>query len=52
VKGATECPQDEGEGSCMLLSEENRLQLGLKCHDKGSGPRECLETHFQDCERK
>lgn len=36
----------------MLSSEENRLQLGLKRHDKGSGPRECLETHFQDCEKK
>jgi hypothetical protein len=52
LKGATECPQYEDEGSCILSSEENRLQLGLKLHDKGSGPRECLETHFQDSENK
>jgi hypothetical protein len=50
LKGATKCPQDEG--SCMLSSEENMLQLGLKHHDKGSGPRECIETHFHDWEKK
>jgi hypothetical protein len=52
LKGVTKCPQDENEGSCMLSNEKNRLQLRLKRHDKGSEPRECIETHFQDCEKK
>jgi hypothetical protein len=47
LKGATKCPQDEDEGSCMLSSEENRLQLGLKHHDKGSGLRDCIEHTFR-----